>query len=343
MLVYLLNDGAAIERLEMNSPLYRNLENRSGYLGYLAPVDSKGRLGVEVRVVGPGTPAAAAGIKPGDIITKVANRGITATADLNSALSETEPGQTIPLVVQRDGAAVELKARLIREPLAVIRPEHDSTGVESVKPGNHDPLSFLMTLQQFDDQTLTEKERELAGVNMLSNPWEVVMADETAASFRKKLPKLGLEVTKTYRLQKVPSEHAADPDYPAYNLVLDVAVANTGDAPHRLAYRLGGPTGLPIEGEWYAIKVSRNWGSAGLRDIVVRFRDRGPEMVTAPTIAAPEFNQTWSNTALDYIAVDAQYFAVGLIPQMRDPNAVLFSEVKPIRAARPPPRRQTTS
>ena len=104
---------------------------------------------------------------------------------------------------------------------------------------------------------------------MLSSPWEVVAADETSASFRKKLPKLGLEVTKTYRLQKVPSEHAADPDYPAYNLVLDVAVANTGDAARRLAYRLGGPTGLPIEGEWYAIKVSRNWGSAGLRDIVV--------------------------------------------------------------------------
>jgi YidC/Oxa1 family membrane protein insertase len=336
MLVYLLNDGAAVERLEMNSPQYRNLENRSGYLGYLAPLDSKGRLGALVRVVGPGTPAALAGIKPGDIVTKIGNRGITATADIASALSETEPGQTIPVVVQRDGAAVELKALLIREPLAVIRPEHDSAGVESVKPGNHDPLSFLMTLHQFDDQTLSEKQHELAGVEMLSSPWEVVSADETAASFRKKLPNLGLEITKTYRLQKVPSEHAADPDYPAYNLVLDVSVANTGDAAHRLAYRLGGPTGLPIEGEWYAIKVSRNWGSAGLRDVVVRFRDRGPEMVTAPTIAAPEFDQKWSNTPLDYIAVDAQYFAVGLIPKKRDPNDLWFSEVRPIRAGPAP-------
>ena len=42
MAVYLTNDGAAIERLEMNSPRYRESENRSGYLGYLSPADATG-------------------------------------------------------------------------------------------------------------------------------------------------------------------------------------------------------------------------------------------------------------------------------------------------------------
>ncbi len=40
MLVYLTNDGAAIERLEMNSPQYLDLEDRSGSLGYLSPADA---------------------------------------------------------------------------------------------------------------------------------------------------------------------------------------------------------------------------------------------------------------------------------------------------------------
>ena len=68
MLVYLTNRGAAIERVEMNSPRYRDLENYSGYLGYLAPADAGG-AGALVRIVGAGTPAAQVGIAPGDVIT----------------------------------------------------------------------------------------------------------------------------------------------------------------------------------------------------------------------------------------------------------------------------------
>ena len=92
MLVYLLNDGAAIERLEMNSPQYRNLENRSGYLGYLAPIDSKGRLGVEVRVVGPGTPAAAAGSSPATSSRRSPIAASRPRPDLNSALERNRAG-----------------------------------------------------------------------------------------------------------------------------------------------------------------------------------------------------------------------------------------------------------
>jgi YidC/Oxa1 family membrane protein insertase len=336
MLVYLTNDGAAIERLEMNSPHYRDLESRSGHLGYLAPIDAPQRSGALVRVVGAGTPAAAAGLKTGDVITAIGKQKIATAADLITALRQTEPGASIRVTIRRNDAARELTAELGWQPLAVIRAEYESEPVEVVRPGNHDPLSFLMTIQQFDDEIAPDDSAELKGLDMRGGPWEIVAANETVASFRKELPKLGLQVTKTFRLEKVPPDQAGDSDYPAYSVLLDVSVANVGDAAHRVAYRLDGPTGLPIEGEWYAIKVSRTWGAAGLRDIVARFQGGTTTQVSTAKIAAPDFATTWSNTPLYYIAVDAQYFAAALIPQKKNPDDVWFAEVKPIRVGAVP-------
>jgi YidC/Oxa1 family membrane protein insertase len=159
--------------------------------------------------------------------------------------------------------------------------------------------------------------------------WEVTSADERAVSLKRTLPKLGLSVTKTYRLEEVPAEQANDADYPAYGLTLEVSIANVGDKAHSVAYRLDGPNGLPTEGAWYANKVSRTWGAAGLRDIVARFEGGATTMITCPTIADKDFNTVWGKSPLDYIAVDAQYFASALIPQKANPNDVWFAEVRP--------------
>ena len=126
------------------------------------------------------------------------------------------------------------------------------------------PLSFLLTLEQFDERLLGDDAAELDGVDLQSGEWEVVAANQAVVSFRKRLPKLELQVTKTYRLEKVPAEQAGNSDFPAYSLLLDVAIENVGESAHEVAYRLDGPTGLPIEGAWYANKVSRTWGTAGL-------------------------------------------------------------------------------
>ena len=59
MLVTWDNHGAAIERVELNSPRYKSVEDFSGYLGHLDLTNPK-EGGAEVQVVGPGTPAALA-------------------------------------------------------------------------------------------------------------------------------------------------------------------------------------------------------------------------------------------------------------------------------------------
>lgn len=335
MSVYWNNIGAVLERIELNSPDYLSLDNRSGYLGYLAPIDATKRGGALVRVVGPGTPAAAAGIESDDIITAVGETRVRTAAEFLAALKETKPGQSIELSLKRAGAAKRLTARLGHQPLDVIRPELDTKPVEIVKPGNHDPLSFLATIQQYDDRTLPadDKNRELGGVNLRDSAWEVDQATGDLVRFKKRLPRLGLEVTKTFRLARVPRNEMSDATYPAYGLTLELRIVNVDDEVHNVAYRLNGPTGLPIEGAWYAYKVSHTWGGAGLRDVIVQFNGGALEQVSPSQLAKPDYKKDWgANSSLDYIAVDAQYFSVALIPQKKAPDEIWFQSVMPRRA-----------
>jgi membrane-associated protease RseP (regulator of RpoE activity) len=69
MLVTLTSRGAAVERIELADEKFHDQDDRSGYLGHLAVEAGDG--GCRVGVVGPGTPAARAGLKVGDVITKV--------------------------------------------------------------------------------------------------------------------------------------------------------------------------------------------------------------------------------------------------------------------------------
>ncbi len=43
-----------------------------------------------------------------------------------------------------------------------------------------------------------------------------------------------------------------------------------------------------MEGTWYANKVGRNWGGAGLRDYLIRFEGQDPVMVSPIKIAKNE-------------------------------------------------------
>jgi YidC/Oxa1 family membrane protein insertase len=48
-------------------------------------------------------------------------------------------------------------------------------------------------------------------------------------------------------------------------------------------------------------------------------------------LADPEFATNWSESPLNYIAVDAQYFATAMIPQKRSPTDVWYTLVEPTR------------
>ena len=62
------------------------------------------KRGVAVRLVGPG-PAAAAGIRPGDIILSIDNQDVASVARFESLVSRLPAGKAVPVLVQREGRA----------------------------------------------------------------------------------------------------------------------------------------------------------------------------------------------------------------------------------------------
>ncbi len=151
MLVTFTNRGAAIRRIELNHHRFRDLEDRRGYLGQVIGSEGAAGSGVVVQVVGPGTPAAEAGVKVGDIIQAVGPKQVSAALGLEDVLDGTKPGQVVTLTLLRDGQKLEIPATLSRRPLEIIRPEAEA------------PPSFLMTLTQIDDLALEPAAEPKAG------------------------------------------------------------------------------------------------------------------------------------------------------------------------------------
>lgn len=306
------NLGAALERVEMASPQFRDIEDRWGYLGFLAPTDASNPRGALVQVVGDGTPAAEAGLLPGDIITAFGQTQIGGITDYETALRRTRPGQTIELSIVRDGVPRTLSTRLIRIPLSVIAPEEDS------------PPSLLMTLEQLDGQRIGEDEDELPGLTMRTGNWEVVEHDQDRIAFRWVIPSVGIEVIKRFTVATVPREAQDTLTYPAYHLDVELEIRNLGDAARQVAYRLEGPNGLPTEGAWYAYKISPHWfESIGLRDVVVGWYQDGyveDKLYSCLRIAEEGVGPIWTDRTMAYIGVDAQYFNSSLVPQKAEPG-----------------------
>jgi S1-C subfamily serine protease len=87
--------------------------------------------GVAVTEVRDGTPAAEAGLQAatgsvtvdgreyptgGDVITAVDGTGVTTSAELQTAIDAKQPGDTVALTVQRDGASRTVEVRLATRP-----------------------------------------------------------------------------------------------------------------------------------------------------------------------------------------------------------------------------------
>ncbi len=340
MLVTLTNRGAAVARIELSSRRYRDLEYRNGYMGHLIMDAGKRGAGALVQVVGRGTPADDAGIRPGDLIQAIDVFPVTGLLSFEKAMENTEPGQVVPVKFLRSGKQMVVSVTLRRRPMEVVRPE------------GGDPHSFLLTMSRIDDKKLEDIQRadleeerkpakgdrprpkiahELEGIHLRDGNWEVESATQSKVVFRRALPQWGLEVRKTYRLVEVPADEADDPDHKGYHLVFDVEIKNQGVENRNVAYQLDGPNGLPTEGYWYASKIGRGWGAVGMRDVVVSFNGRVPALIGAPDIAAGETDAPWQAEPLTFIGVDAQYFASAMIPQTKSPGEVWFAQSQPLR------------
>ncbi|MEA2145610.1 MAG: hypothetical protein QOG59_1197 [Solirubrobacteraceae bacterium] len=66
--------------------------------------------------VGPGTPAATAGLKPGDLITAINGRTISSTEQFITTVGNYAPKQTITLTVKRGGSTHQIKLTLGTRP-----------------------------------------------------------------------------------------------------------------------------------------------------------------------------------------------------------------------------------
>ena len=191
MLVTLTNKGAAVARIELSSPRYCDIDDRSGYLGHLVMDSALHGNGCPVQVVGPGTPAAEAGLKPGDVIKTVNGKAVIDQASLDAALEKTKPKQTVKLAIRRGGKEQTLSAKLRRRPLEVIKPEGD------------DPLSMLLSLDRVDDLKLaTQWARDLAIYRLYA---DLKLGDQDIANLELADVKLGKDEAKI----RLPGEEGA--------------------------------------------------------------------------------------------------------------------------------------
>lgn len=358
LLATLQNSGAGVERIELVQRTatgrfrFQDLEQASGYLGYLALSDEPEGRGCRVNVVGHGTPAAAAkaqlpgaadGLRAGDVIRRIDSTTVRDTIDYERILASTKPGQTVQIAVARasaDGPPQEqlLTATLTAPPLSLIHPETLLAMGKSVP-------SFLLTLESIGDASIPRDEEEIAGLKLRESNWQVRMLDEDSTGpgveflfvlTEDDLPALGaegsLELVKRYRLAKTPPQQLADPSFPSYHLQLELEFRNRSKQGQQLAYRLDGPNGLPLEGWWYLSKIHPGWfKSAGARDVVWNTPSTGPQLFSTSQIyaaakAAQEKNQPlniplWTEPQpqpLEYLGVDTQYFSVVLKPKQNE-------------------------
>lgn len=370
MLVTLTNQGAAVVRVELNNPRYCDTEAWGGYLGHIFEDSGLIGDGCPVEVVGPGTPAAEAGLRPGDLLRSIDGQKVLGLRSLEAILARTRPGQKVTLSLLRNDEPLELTATLRRKPLEIIRPEDSA------------PLSFLATLAQFDKDRLLDRrlvfeekiqktqspmereelirqelDLELPGVSLRGRTWRVLPEDadprkpeswpRDAAGFEDGirdtirfavwLPDKHLVLTKTYRLAKGNLQQLTNLDETNYHLTLTLDCFNVGDREAAVAYQLDGPNGLPTEGSWYARKMSNSWSAVGLRDVAVKLGNASLRLVSCYSIARDKAGVPWKDETdnVTAVGVDAQYFSAILIPQKEAADTHWFEDVRPYRIGTP--------
>lgn len=345
--LYLNTIGASLERVELvarkpNGKLrYRNLEQDTGYLGYLALAMDAARGGCKVRVVAPGTPAAVArpvagttepGVRVGDVLVAAAGKKIKSPIDLEQVLRSRRKGTRIQLELLRppkddpagEFTKVTLEAELGPHPLELIQLEPDALG-NIRRP-------MLTTVRQLNELQLGRAD-ELPGVAMRRQAWELVRADEREVVFRFPLPESVCEKAKTggpvailkrYALteRRSQGEYAGAPG--EYDIACSFACEYAGNKPLKIALRQEGPNGLPLEGWWYARKTSPTWGGAGARDVVWYNQHKRRGLLSAGKIYSKATKgelstsltpvKTREDRTFSYVGVDAQYFSAVILP-----------------------------
>jgi M6 family metalloprotease-like protein len=131
-------EQAVTTRISKASPA---TAGRSGYLGVHVNAGGGGKL--VVAEVADDSPAAKAGLRPGDVLLKVGEQGIASADAMRDQLQLRAPGDAVKLAVVRDGKPLELTATLA----AVSRPMKAGTrrailGVQTEEPKEGDGVAI---------------------------------------------------------------------------------------------------------------------------------------------------------------------------------------------------------
>jgi YidC/Oxa1 family membrane protein insertase len=347
------NQGAAIERLELiertrnDNFRYLNLDDHSGYLGYLALTD-EAPAGCRIQVVPPGSPAARAtakdrgvpaGLQVGDTLLQLGATAIRSRADAGAALEHMEPGDTVEIEVARGQGEsrqiLKFDAVLSQRPLALISSESPYAN----GPGPNPP-SFQTRLGRAASRPAGEVSLTDPGLAQL--PWEIAKKTADLVEFRLRMNTTGgedahVEFVKRYQLAAVDEPQSATA---GYHLTYEFEVHNHSGAQQTVAYETLGPNGLPVEGWWYLNKIHPSFGStAGARDVVLDALGWGFQIRSAHQIykqaqdEVPEkpfftANQPAEERKLRFIGVETQYFSVAMLPvDYADGGTMLMDEV----------------
>ncbi|MEM6470265.1 MAG: YidC/Oxa1 family insertase periplasmic-domain containing protein [Planctomycetota bacterium] len=363
LLIYFANQGGAIERIEVTARNddgkfeYRRVDTRSGYLGYFAGQSSDQFDGVKVNVIGPGSPASLAtaetgekGIQVDDVILAVDGTPVTEETEIAEALEDSKPGDSVTVEVARGNAASPLifEVELTEHPLDLVRLAKYG-GDDQIK-GNLSRLSCLMSVARIGTKSIRSGDRSIKG---LRDPeerfWDATVSavdgDMQEISFE---TTLGTQELDFLRGEPIRMKRSFAIKKGSYAIDMDMELTNLGGRTQEVAYRLDGPNGVTPEGWWYSVKISPNFGGAAARDIVYRTEADGHELVSGLTLlkqvrkedSTPYYgifagDSSDAARTLDYIGVDAQYFAVGYLPTEDDSDLNQFDRCSAVVVADP--------
>lgn len=328
LVVYFTNKGGSIDRVELTernedgSFRFGVLEHKYGYLGYLAPKAVED--GVQVQVVAPGTPADSAGLKVGDVITKLAGHPVSDLETYQHAIEQTRPESTIEIAVSREAGEAKsdhvLKAELTHRPLEVIDPDPDD--MKSRESQN----SMLLSIIQLGEGGYLPYTKEMSSLpSMRSGSWTISEKSDESVTFSFLLPAdahedlvTDIEVLKTFTLSAADDTVSTEGQAPTnYHLGVGVKIKNRGtENSQSLKYRLDGPNNLTTEGWWYSSTKTRDiyWSVEGKFDYRAAPSIHGDAVEPSSPFFFSVLNKEESQQhGVRFMAVDSQYFASALI------------------------------
>jgi S1-C subfamily serine protease len=95
--------------------LVRDGKIQRAYLG-LSSSEDPSRPGALVRTVNDGTPAARAGVRPGDLVVAIGSTRVRNPSDLGEAVNAAKPGDTVQLEIRRGGDTRKVDVKLGERP-----------------------------------------------------------------------------------------------------------------------------------------------------------------------------------------------------------------------------------